>query len=105
MPDQETPAARYRRLADECRRFAKTLSSPNARKTRSTILAYVIAAIGLIMLLYGVWGFIVLKNAEIDVALTDEAIVLGLMGGGLATIGVAQALRLLLILVRNSNHR
>ena len=70
---------------------------------RSTVLAYVIAAVGLIMLLFGVWGFIVLNNAEIDVALTDEAIVLGLIGGGLAMIGVAQALRLLLVLVRNTN--
>ena len=35
-------------------------------------------------------GMFVLNNAEIDVALTDEAIVLGLIGGGLAMIGVAQ---------------
>ena len=49
---------------------------------RSTVLAYVIAAVGLIMLLFGVWGLIVLNNAEIDVALTDEAIVVGLIGGG-----------------------
>ena len=70
---------------------------------RSTVLAYVIAAVGLIMLLSGVWGFIVLNNAEIDVALADEAIVVGLIGGGIAMIGVAQALRLLLVLVRNTN--
>ena len=69
---------------------------------RSTVLAYVIAAVGLIMLLFGVWGLIVLNNAEIDVALTDEAIVVGLIGGGFAMIGVAQALRLLLVL-RNTN--
>ena len=70
---------------------------------RSTVLAYVIAAGGLIMLLFGVWGLIVLNNAEIDVALTDEAIVVGLIGGGFAMIGVAQALRLLVVLVRNTN--
>ena len=70
---------------------------------RSTVLAYVIAAVGLIMLLFGVWGLIVLNNAEIDVALTDEAIVVGLIGGGFAMIGVAQALRLLVVLVRNTN--
>ena len=69
----------------------------------STVLAYVIAAVGLIMLLFGVWGLIVLNNAEIDVALTDEAIVVGLIGGGFAMIGVAQALRLLFVLVRNTN--
>jgi len=72
---------------------------------RSTVLAYVIATVGLIMLLFGVWGFIVLNNAEIEVALTDEAIVVGLIGGGFAMIGVAQALRLLLVLVRNTIRR
>ena len=45
----------------------------------------------------------VLNNAEIDVALTDEAIVFGLIGGGFAMIGVAQGLRLLLVIVRNTN--
>jgi hypothetical protein len=35
--------------------------------------------------------------------LTDEAIVFGLIGGGLAMIGVAQALRLLLVIVKNTN--
>jgi hypothetical protein len=30
------------------------------------------------------WGLFVLNNAEIDVALTDVAIVFGLIGGGLA---------------------
>jgi hypothetical protein len=70
---------------------------------RTTVLAYVIAVVGLVMLLFGVWGFIVLNNAEIDVALTDEAIVVGLTGGGLAMIGVAQALRLLLVVVTNTH--
>jgi hypothetical protein len=70
---------------------------------RTTVLAYVIAAIGLIMVLFGVWGFIVLNNAETDVALTDEAIVFGLIGGGFAMIGVAQGLRLLLVIMRNTN--
>ncbi len=69
---------------------------------RTTVLAYVIAAVGLIMLIFGAWGFFVLNNA-VDVALTDEAIVFGLIGGGLAMIGVAQALRLLLVVVRNTD--
>jgi hypothetical protein len=51
---------------------------------RTTVLAYVIAAVGLLMLIFGAWGMFVLNNAEIDVALTDEAIVFGLIGGGLA---------------------
>jgi hypothetical protein len=62
---------------------------------RTTVLAYVIAGVGVLMLLFGAWGFFVLNNAEMDVYLTDEAIVVGLIGGGLAMIGVAQALRLL----------
>jgi hypothetical protein len=70
---------------------------------RTTVLAYVIAVVGFVMLMFGAWGLFVLNNAEIDVALTDEAIVFGLIGGGLAMIGVAQALRLLLVVVRNTN--
>jgi hypothetical protein len=70
---------------------------------RTTVLAYVIAAVGLIMLIFGAWGLFVLNAAEIDVALTDEAIVFGLIGGGFAMIGLAQALRLLLVIVRNTN--
>ena len=70
---------------------------------RTTVLAYVIAVLGLVMLIFGAWGLFVLNNAEIDVALTDEAIVFGLIGGGLAMIGVAQALRLLLVVVRNTD--
>ena len=62
-----------------------------------------IAALGLLMLIFGSWGLFVLNTAEVDVALTDEAIAFGLIGGGLAMIGVAQALRLLLVLVRNTN--
>jgi hypothetical protein len=69
---------------------------------RTTVLAYVIAVVGLVMLIFGAWGLFVLNVAEIDVALTDEAIVVGLIGGGLAMIGVAQALRLLLVVVRNT---
>jgi len=61
----------------------------------TTVLAYVIAV-------FGAWGLFVLNNA-LDVALTDEAIVFGLIGGGFAMIGVAQALRLLLVVVRNTS--
>jgi hypothetical protein len=70
---------------------------------RTTVLAYVIAAIGLLMLIFGAWGLFVQNNAEIDVALTDEAIMFGLLGGGLAMLGVAQALRLQLALMRNTD--
>jgi hypothetical protein len=69
---------------------------------RTTVLAYVIITVGLVMIIFGAWGLFVLNDA-VDVALTDEAIVFGLIGGGLAMIGVAQALRLLLVVVRNTN--
>jgi hypothetical protein len=44
---------------------------------RTTVLAYVIAAVGLVMFIFGAWGLFVLNNA-VDVALTDEAIVFGM---------------------------
>src|SRR5215472_10435024 len=44
---------------------------------RTSILAYIIAVVGLVMLTFGAWGLFVLNTAEIDIALTDEAIVFG----------------------------
>ena len=71
---------------------------------RTTVLAYLIAFVGLLILIFGVWGLFVLNTAnDIDIALADEAIMLGLAGGGFAMIGVAQALRLLLVVVTNTH--
>jgi hypothetical protein len=110
-------AAQWLAYALPYRRFVAALADANARlgadvdrysfivvdflrsNMRTTVLAYVIASVGLLMLIFGAWGMFVLNNAEIDVALTDEAIVFALIGGGLAMIGVAQALRLLLVVV------
>jgi hypothetical protein len=69
---------------------------------RTTVLAYVIAAVGLVTLIFGAWGLFVLNNA-VDVPLADEATLFGLIGGGLAMIGIAQALRLLRVVVRNTS--
>jgi hypothetical protein len=69
-------------------------------KMRTTVIAYLIAVVGLLILIFGVWGFIVLNSAEFGVPLTAYAIVFGLIGGGFAMIGVAQALRLLLVVVK-----
>jgi len=65
---------------------------------RTTILAYVIATVGLAMLIFGAWDFFVLNNAGpmVEVALTDYAIAFEMIGGGLGLIGLAQSLRLLL---------
>src|SRR5262249_47770186 len=94
--------------APTCRRCYEPLvpSDPGAEETRAmrtTILAYIIAVVGLVMLTFGAWGLFVLNTAGIDIALTDEAIVFGLIGGGLAMIGVAQALRLLLVIEKNTS--
>ena len=114
-------AAQWLAYALPYRRFVAVLADANARlgadvdrysfivvdflrsDMRTTVLAYVIASVGLLMLIFGAWGLFVLNNAEIDVALTDEAIVVGLIGGGLAMIGVAQALRLLLVILRTAD--
>ena len=70
---------------------------------RTTVLAYVIVLIGLTMLVFGAWGLFVLHNAEIDIALADEATMFGLIGGGFTMIGIAQALRLLVVIVKNTD--
>ena len=69
---------------------------------RTTILAYVIALIGLVILIFGAWAFTVLNNANI-IALTNYAIVFEMVGGGLAMIGLAQALRLLVVIMKNTD--
>jgi hypothetical protein len=54
--------------------------------------------------MFGAWGLFVVNSAEIvDIALSDVGIVFGLIGGGFAMIGIAQALRLLLVIVKNTN--
>ena len=70
---------------------------------RTTILAYLIALIGLVTLIFGAWGLFVLHNAEIDIALADEATMWGLIDGGFAMIGIAQGLRLLVVIVKNTD--
>jgi hypothetical protein len=58
----------------------------------------VTAIVGLAMVIFGAWGFVVLNNAGsmVEVGLTDYAIASKVIGGGLGLIGLAQALRLLL---------
>ena len=73
---------------------------------RTTILAYVIAFAALAMIAAGVWGIFLLIEAEpmVEVVLSDYAIAIELIGGGLGMIGLAQALRLLLEINRAKNH-
>jgi hypothetical protein len=62
---------------------------------RTTILAYVIALVGLVMIAVGVWSLLVLQTEE-TVLLADLLTAIGTLAGGLAMGGLAQALRLLL---------
>ena len=68
---------------------------------RTTILAYVIVLAGLVMIATGAWDVYVLYSGEYSeqiyqVALSDYAPAIRMIAGGLAMIGLAQALRLLI---------
>jgi hypothetical protein len=62
---------------------------------RTTILAYVIAVMGLVMIGVGVWGLSILE-AEETIPLGDDLIAIGTIAAGFVMVGLAQALRLLL---------
>ncbi len=67
----------------------------------TTILAYVIAFVGLLMIVAGVWGFFILVTATTPrVPLRYYAIDLGMISGGLGMVGLAQALRWLVMIRR-----
>jgi hypothetical protein len=57
----------------------------------TTILAYIIGFLGLVMIAVGIWGLFVEG--------TDYGII-GVICFGFGMVGIAQALRLLLVLVR-----
>jgi hypothetical protein len=65
---------------------------------RTTILAYVIALMGLVMIATGIYGLLILAGGDDDrvPSLADYAIVAALISAGLGLGGLAQALRLLL---------
>ncbi len=70
---------------------------------RTTILAYAIAVIGLIIIVAGAWGFFILLTGPMPrVPLRYYAIAIGLISGGFGMVGVAQALRLLLLIYGES---
>jgi hypothetical protein len=70
---------------------------------RTTILAYVIALAGLVMIAAGVWGLFMLEPELISgTPLSDYAIGIGMIVGGIAVVGLAQALRLLIVVVKNT---
>jgi hypothetical protein len=66
---------------------------------RTTILAYVIAFLGLIMIGSGIWGLFMLFTEEHRVPQRYYAMAIGMICGGFAMGGIAQALRLLLAIM------
>ena len=65
---------------------------------RTFILAWVIGLLGLIMIGGGIWGVIDLYRQEVRAPLKSYAGAVSMICGGVAMLGVAQALRLLLLL-------
>ena len=64
---------------------------------RTTILAYVIAVLGFVTICGGLYSFFDLWNARAPLRL--YAITIGMICGGFAMGGIAQALRLLVAIV------
>jgi hypothetical protein len=70
---------------------------------RTTVLAYVIAVLGFVMICAGVYSFFYLWNAR--ATLRHYAITIGMICGGFGLDGIAQALRLLVTIVdMNQEH-
>jgi hypothetical protein len=65
----------------------------------TTILAYAIAFLGLIMIGGGIWWLFILFTEEHRVPQRYYAMAIGMISGGFAMGGIAQALRLLLVLI------
>ena len=62
---------------------------------RTTILAYAIAFMGLILIGGGLWGLFLLIKTRVRPPLRDFAMAIGMIAGSIAVGGLAQALRLL----------
>ena len=66
---------------------------------RTFILAWVIGLLGLIMIGGGIWGVIDLYRQEVRAPLKSYGGAISMICGGVAMLGVAQALRLLFFLL------
>ena len=65
----------------------------------TTILAYVIAAVGLATILAGAWSFVMLAiQDERDRPFRHYAVAVAMIAGGFSMVGIAQGLRLLLLI-------
>jgi hypothetical protein len=63
---------------------------------RTIILAWVIGFLGLVMIVGGIWGVIDLYRQEVRAPLKSYGGAISMICGGVAMLGLAQALRLLL---------
>jgi hypothetical protein len=66
---------------------------------KTTILAYLIAFLGVLMIVGGLWGVFYLRGQARAIPLRYYAMAIGMTCGGFAMGGIAQALRILLDLV------
>ena len=66
---------------------------------RSFILAWVIGLLGLVMIAGGIWGIIDLFRQEVRAPLRSYGGAVSMVCGGVAMLGVAQVLRLLLAFI------
>jgi hypothetical protein len=66
---------------------------------KTTILAYLIGLLGLVMITAGIWGFFYLQGQTRPIPLRYYGMVIGMICGGVAMEGIAQTLRILLDLV------
>jgi hypothetical protein len=68
----------------------------------TTILAYVIAFLGLVMIGSGVWGLLYLQGAHPrPIPLRHYAMMISMICGGFGMGGVAQGLRVLVAIARH----
>jgi hypothetical protein len=66
---------------------------------RTIILAWVIGLLGLVMIGGGIWGVIDLYRQEVRAPLKSYGGAISMICGGVAMLGLAQGLRLLLALI------
>jgi hypothetical protein len=67
----------------------------------TSVLAIVTAMVGVAVIIAGVWGGVILvvNRAETPIPLRYYAIVIGTIGTGVGLLGIAQGLRILLLIL------
>ena len=67
----------------------------------TTVLAWLIAILGLVMIASGVWGFVQLWNQRttMRIPLRYYGMAIGAICGGFSMLGIAQAIRILRVLI------